>query len=133
MKQKDVISKLKRELHWAQSLIQQGHNIASSGTKYSAQAHQLNTMAQSGLRDLQDDQAELTRLREQVAKEKASARENLRMPSSPRDVQPGPDEAPGASPTVAAATHISHRPPCALSPPFFMHSAWNHRRQGLEC
>ena len=68
VKQKDVVAKLERQLHWAHSIIQQEHKITSSGSKYTAQAHQLNTMAQSGLRDLQDDQAELTKLREQVAK-----------------------------------------------------------------
>ena len=68
VKQKDVVAKLERQLHWAHSIIQQEHKITSSGPKYTAQAHQLNTMAQSGLRDLQDDQAELTKLREQVAK-----------------------------------------------------------------
>ena len=68
VKQKDVVAKIERQLHWAHSIIQQEHKITSSGSKYTAQAHQLNTMAQSGLRDLQDDQAELTKLREQVAK-----------------------------------------------------------------
>ena len=66
IKQKEVISKLERQLNWAQSMIHQEHNITSSGSNYSVQAQQLNTMAQTGLKNLQEDQAELSKLREQI-------------------------------------------------------------------
>ncbi|QDZ19073.1 hypothetical protein A3770_02p15910 [Chloropicon primus] len=66
VKQKDVISKLQRELQWAQSMIQQEHTISSSGSKYNVQAKQLNEIAQTGLKDLKEDQEQLKMLREQV-------------------------------------------------------------------
>ena len=45
-----------------------GHAISTSGTKYHEQAHQLNAMAQHGLRDLKEDKEELERLREQLGR-----------------------------------------------------------------
>ena len=68
VKQKEVISKLHRDLQWAQSMVQRGHAISTSGTKYHEQAHQLNAMAQHGLRDLKEDKEELERLREQLGR-----------------------------------------------------------------
>ena len=101
VKHKEVVAKLERQLQWAHSMIQQEHSITSSGSKYSMQANQLNNIAETGLKSLQEDQAELSRLREQISqlRKVQDKSENGKPASSDNESNPGlpapnsPDEA----------------------------------------